>query len=271
MNAIWRLIIDPPAPGARNMAVDVTLLERAAAGDAVPTLRLYAWQPFCLSIGVGQRAHDADPDRLRAAGIDLIRRPTGGRAVLHADEVTYSLTLPAGHPLAAGNILDSYRRISAGLIAALERLGAAVEPRPLDARPDQPPSPVCFEVASDYEITARGRKLIGSAQMRRAGAVLQHGSLPLSGDPGAIGALLRYPDEAARAAAQSAVRAHATTLTDVLGSAPSVGAVQAALIAGFTETFDVTLTPGTLSPAERDQADALYAARFAADSWTLRR
>jgi lipoate-protein ligase A len=101
--------------------------------------------------------------------------------------------------------------------------------------------------------------------------VLQHGSLPLTGDPGAICQLLAYPDESARAAAQAAVRAHAVTLADVLAARTDAAAVRAALVRGFSDAFAASLIPDTLTRAEQLRAEMLYATRFASDEWTLRR
>ena len=174
----WRLIYDQPTFGARNMALDEAILTAVAAGDAPPTLRLYSWTPPCLSLGYGQHAHEADLDRLAARGWGIVRRPTGGRAILHADELTYSLALPLDDPLAAGGVIDSYRRISAALLAALQRLGAQPSAERAPAESSQPLSPVCFETPSHYEITVAGRKLIGSAQMRRRGGLFSMALCP---------------------------------------------------------------------------------------------
>ena len=153
--------------GASNMAVDCAILDAVAGGDQPATLRLYGWRPFCLSLGYGQRTRDVDRDALAARGWDLLRRPTGGKAILHGDELTYSLCLPLTHPLAAEDIIESYRRISAGLLRALEMLGLTADaPRQGERVRGVDPGPVCFEMPSHYEISLGGRKLIGSAQLR---------------------------------------------------------------------------------------------------------
>src|SRR5690606_2640196 len=157
----WRLINDCPTTGAHNMAVDDAILTAVARGDAPPTLRFYDWSPPCLSLGYAQKSADADLTRLAAAGWDVVRRPTGGRAILHIDELTYSVAVPEDHPLASGGIVDSYRRISAALLAGLQRLGAQVDARPREGSL-RGAGPVCFEIASHYEITVNGRKLVGS-------------------------------------------------------------------------------------------------------------
>src|SRR5690606_33208550 len=118
---------DCPAIGAYNMAVDEAILQSVTGRQSPPTLRLYAWNPPCLSIGYGQKAADVDMSRLAARGWGLVRRSTGGRAILHSDELTYSLSLPGDDELAVGSVIESYRRISAALVAGLSRLGLQVQ------------------------------------------------------------------------------------------------------------------------------------------------
>ena len=266
----WRLIYDQPTLGARNMALDEALLASVAAGDAPPTLRLYGWSPACLSLGYGQHAREADAARLAERGWLLVRRPTGGRAILHADELTYSLALPLDHPLADGGIVESYRQISAALLAALAALGAQPHADRAEKQ-DAPLSPVCFETPSHYEITVKGRKLVGSAQARKGGGLLQHGTLPLAGDIARICDALAYPDEADRSAAQAEGRARALTLAEALGREVDWQTAADAVAQGFTDALGVTLTQGELTPAERETADRLTAEVYDNDAWTLRR
>ena len=130
--ATWRLLRSTPADGATNMAVDEAILRVVATGQVPPTLRFYAWKPACLSLGRAQPLADADLEALQAAGFDLVRRPTGGRGILHVDELTYSVVAPQVEPRVTGGIMESYRRLSAGLMRGLERLG--VENLPADRR-----------------------------------------------------------------------------------------------------------------------------------------
>src|SRR5512134_3886256 len=118
MSNDWRLLITPPSPGAWNMAVDESILEHVGRGEARPTLRLFAWQPACLSLGQAQPHSDVDVTRLRARGWDVVRRPTGGRAILHTDELTYSVIASADEPAMAGTLLESYNRLAQGLLHA---------------------------------------------------------------------------------------------------------------------------------------------------------
>lgn len=268
----WRLIVTPPRSGAYNMALDHAILEEVSAGNAPPTLRLYAWDPPCLSLGQAQPAADVDMARLQARGWDVVRRPTGGRAILHTDEITYSVALPADHPLVAGDIVTSYRRLSTALLRALQQLGLGAQAdKRADRLPERAKGPVCFEVPSDYEITANGCKLIGSAQMRRANGVLQHGSLPLTGDITRICDTLAFPDEAVREKARVRVRQRATTLEAVLGRAVTWDEAADALKTAFASTFALHIgPPEPPTSAEAARAEALRREIYAAETWTLR-
>ncbi len=164
------------------MAVDEAIAAHAGRGDVPPTLRFYRWQPACVSLGRHQPLADIDLARCAALGYDVVRRPTGGRAILHTDELTYSVAGPQSDPVLAGAVLDSYLRLSQGLLAGLEQLGLRVAKAPPSNRASTDAGPVCFEVPSAYEIVAGGKKLVGSAESRRQGWVLQHGTLPLVGD-----------------------------------------------------------------------------------------
>jgi lipoate-protein ligase A len=262
----WRLLIDTPMPGAWNMAVDETLLRHAAAHEQPPTLRLYAWQPLALSLGYAQPESDADLPALAAHGWEVVRRLTGGRAILHGDELTYSVTLPGDHPLAQTDIVSSYREISRAIMRALERLGANAQADALTEK--APVTTVCFETPSHYEITVGGRKLVGSAQARRHGGLLQHGTLPLYGDIARICDALAFPDAASREQARRSVRARALTLSDALGTVPAWETVAQAFVEGFADGFGITFAHDALSPAEHSQAEALQHSQYASLSRT---
>lgn len=275
----WRLIYDPPTAGRYNMAIDEAILLAVGAGRTLPTLRLYAWEPPCLSLGYGQKASDVDFARAAALGWDVVRRPTGGRAILHTDELTYSVSLPAGDSIAAGDVVESYRRLSRALVAGLEKLG--VNPQ-ADRRAERAGGggAVCFETPSHYEITVGGRKLIGSAQVRRQEGVLQHGSLPLCGDLGRINEVLVYPDEAARENAKPQVRARAATLEEAVyaltlsrggGQEINWNTVADAIVEGFAETFEIAFERGELSDAERTEAERLAVDVYGNEDYTRRR
>jgi lipoate-protein ligase A len=265
--AQWRLIVDGAADGARNMSVDEAILGAVVEGRRPATLRLYAWSPPCLSLGRNQRLGDVDLEACRAAGIDVVRRPTGGKGILHVDELTYSVTLPPGDPRAAGDVVEGYRRLSEGLLAGLRRLGVAVVPADGEIRGRGQPGPVCFETPSNHEITAGGRKLVGSAQWRARGGVLQHGSLPLEGDITRIVEYLAFAEPERRAQRQ-ALRARACTLEAALGLRVPFADAARSLAQGFAEALDLMLIPGALSPEEETQVDELRRARYITGEWT---
>jgi lipoate-protein ligase A len=246
------------------MAVDEAILHAVAAGRAPPNLRFYAWKPPCLSLGRAQKIGDVDMNALKTTGFDLVRRPTGGKAILHIDELTYSVVAPEAEPRVAGGIVESYRRLSAGLVRGLEKLGLANIVADQRAKNRHPKGPVCFEVPSDYEITIEGKKLVGSAQMRAQGAVLQHGALPLHGDIARICPLLAaHPNP-------THVRARATTVEAALDRSVTWDEVTAGLAEGFAEALNLRLEPGVLTNAERARAERLREEKYAARAWTER-
>jgi lipoate-protein ligase A len=267
----WRLVFSPALPGAINMALDEALLEFVSTRRQPPTLRFYRWEPTCLSLGYAQPADQADPACLEAMGWDIVRRPTGGRAILHTDELTYSIAAPVDHPLVAGGVLGSYRLLSQGLLAGLAALGVTADTAPEQAlsEPDRS-NPVCFEMPSAHEVTAGGRKLIGSAQLRRVSGVLQHGSLPLMGDLGRICLGLAYAHDADRQAAAARVRRRAATLAELLGRPVSWDHAAEAMADGFRRALGLRLVEGAPSEDEDARAAALRLQRYASAEWTQR-
>ena len=267
----WRLLLTPPSRGAWNMAVDEALLESVGRGDSLPALRLYAWQPPCLSLGYAQSFSDVDIPRLKERGWELVRRPTGGRAILHTDELTYSVIAPVHEPRLAGALLESYNRLAGALLDALRRLGLPVEMQERSAASRAGNvNPVCFEVPSSYEITVRGKKLVGSAQARRKEGILQHGSLPLSGDLARITQVLVFPDEAVRARAAERLLARAATVESVLGRPVTWEEAAQALVTAFRDVLNLDFQPRPLTPAEEARIAKLVEDKYTHPQWTGR-
>ncbi|MCU0510546.1 MAG: lipoate--protein ligase family protein [Anaerolineae bacterium] len=266
----WRLLIHPAAPGAENMAVDEAIAQAIAAQLVPPTLRFYAWAPPCVSLGRNQPVAGVDLARRAALGYDVVRRPTGGRAILHTDEMTYSIVAAPDHPLMHGYVLDSYLRISHGLVAGLRRLGIDAEEAPGTNRAGPDVSAACFEVPSAYEIVASGRKVLGSAQARRSTSVLQHGSLPLVGDLTRVVDCLAFDDEAEREALRASLKGHAATLEELLGRVVTYDEAVDALAAGMVEALGIELRRGELTDQERAWTAQLMAEKYQHDSWTMR-
>jgi lipoate-protein ligase A len=303
----WRLLITPPADGAANMALDEVLLHSLLEGGP-PTVRLYAWDPPCLSVGTNQPlAAQIDTEWCAANGITLVRRPTGGRAVLHDGpaELTYSLTARESDPRVSGGVVESYRKISTGLVLGLAHVGIAARMavpgekpafataatatpaaimaglraelaaarsngRPNPASSD-PAGAVCFDEATDYEITVEGRKVIGSAQTRRNGAILQQGSVLLRADLGRWARAFRFADEADRRRAQTRLAVRMAGLAEFAPAPPTFDRVAEALVAGLGEALDVRLVPGALTPAEDAAWERLRAEKYLSEEWTFRK
>ncbi len=265
MAPAWRLLVTEPLDGATNMAVDEALLRSRIHASGAPTVRFYGWRPATVSLGYAQPLEETiDRARCDALGLGLVRRPTGGSAILHElpeGEVTYSVVARGGDFPGADDVLETYRVIGQGLRAGLGRLGVAAELVPLvRGRRDPAVLPAfCFRRAGAYELAVEGRKLVGSAQRRQRGAFLQHGSVVLDADAARIRAV--FPREPEPTAGM-------TTLAALLGRPPRFDTVAAALAAGLAEALGATLEPASLSPEEAALVEALVADKYGTEAWT---
>lgn len=245
--ADWRLIQDPPQPGAWNMAVDVSILEAYRRGQAPPTLRLYDWAHPTLSIGYAQPLAEVDLARCRQQGIRVVRRPTGGRAVLHgAGDLTYALIASESEGFPP-DLSGTYRRIAQAIAEALSRLGVSAELLPGERT--APGASACFATGTRADLLAQGMKLVGSAQLRRQGGFLQHGALMLTQEPAAIQSLLGTKEPPARM----------TNLQRLIGRADREW-VRAELATGLARALGIAWLETPLSACEAAAAEALAAA-----------
>lgn len=252
------------------MAVDEALLESAANPWFIPTLRLFAWEPACLSLGHAQSIAEVDKIQLSTLGWDVVRRPTGGRAILHTDELTYSVTGSADSTIFQGGILTSYRHISLALLEFLKRLSIHPVSKDIPEVFMSNQEAVCFEVPSNYEITCSNKKIIGSAQARRKNAVLQHGTIPLCGDIARIAQALDYPDAAARERAANRVRERATTLEKETGKVVTWQEAANELVKAFESIHKIRFIPGSLTQDELAAARQIELDKFANQAWVER-
>ena len=257
----WRLLYTPELPAVENMALDAALMERARLTEE-RVFRVYTWRRPTLSLGRNQTARGLyDPDTARARGVDVVRRPTGGRAVLHHREVTYSVTGPVASESDGESLRDAYASINRLLLDGLRRLGVRADLARPAVRAPLPSGAPCFETPTEGELVVGARKLVGSAQFREQGAFLQHGSILIDDDQPMLASLTTTPVALPPAA----------TLRDALdGRAPDAAAVAAALFAAVREREDAGAAPLLLDAALATAA-RLAAARFAADAWTWRR
>lgn len=239
--------------GAYNMAVDHALLERA-----LPTLRFYRWQPACLSFGRNQPTRGLyDEAVARELNIDIVRRPTGGAAVLHAEELTYAVVAPIGF---FGGPRESYFAINRALVSAVRRLGgAAMLSDGVKRSPFGTVHP-CFAEPAAGEVVVNGMKLVGSAQRVENRVLLQHGSILLDGTQDAVSRIARVP---------FSLQGSATTVREVLGTVPTDREMIDALAAGFEEECGLAYDPEDAEVVD-ERAHELQTL-YSSEEWTWRR
>ncbi len=253
----WTLLVDSPRPGWENMALDSALLDAAAAEGEV-FLRLYRWAPHCLSFGRHEPALQRyDTERIRALGLDCVRRPTGGRAVWHARELTYAVAAPLAQ---FGGLQPAYAAIHDVLAAALGSLGARALLAPPSSPPQHPAAGPCFAASVGGEVLIEGKKVVGSAQLRRDQSFLQHGSLLLEDDQALVRSLARMSDSAAADA----------PLSRLLGRPVGFDEAATALIAAAAVAWGKPERPREPPPAILAAA-ARHAEGFRSPHWTWQR
>jgi lipoyl(octanoyl) transferase len=256
------------------MAVDEVLLEGVVAGTTPPTLRFYQWQPACLSLGYFQSFDVVNLDGCRALGVDIVRRPTGGRAILHDRELTYSVAVPVAMLEHDGGVLPSYHRLSLALQDGLRALGVPATLAPVaDASTTANHGPVCFDQPSAHEILLHGRKLVGSAQVRRGGGLLQHGSILIEPRIATLIACLRLPERPSGSTGSTEqgweqIERSVAGLAEAGVSDPAQIAM--ALAQAFAMRFGVTLFEAPLQPEEAAAAQLLTGSKYQAAGWTQR-
>lgn len=258
----WRVLRDPPTPGARNMAVDEALARHVEPGRGV--LRLYGWSVPTVSFGRNQVAAGRySGDAARRLGVDVVRRPTGGRAVWHQEELTYSVVLPLK---SFGGIREAYAAIHEGIVAGLRLLGVPAEMAggDLGSLPGPAGEGTCFIGPAPGEVVVAGRKVVGSAQVRIRRALLQHGSILLEGSQDRLRRLsldTPPPGDGTDTAA---------TLSEFMAGPPPVDELGEAVAGGLRETVAGDWDDGGLAPAEQETASELVE-HYASSEWTWRR
>ena len=249
-----RLLDTGPSPAAFNMALDEAVLEAVARGDSPPSLRLYSWNPPAISIGYFQGMRDEiDLEACARLGVEAVRRATGGGAVFHDAEVTYSLVVPEGHALAPPDILESYRLICAGLIEGLSLLGVEASFAPIN------------------DLVSGGRKISGNAQTRKRGCLLQHGTILLDVDVEKMFTLLLVPHEKLRGKLIEDVKSRVTGLRGILGRAVGYREAVDALKKGFAQAWGAELVGGEASASELTRTAELSREKYATEAWRMRR
>lgn len=250
----FRLLETGVSPGVFNMGLDEAVLGAVAEGRQPPTLRLYGWNPPTVSLGYFQGL-DEEVDREACArmGVDVVRRITGGGAVFHDAELTYSIVLPEGHPRVRPGILDSYRDLCAGVVEGLARLGLAGEFAPIN------------------DVLVDGRKVSGNAQTRKRGCILQHGTIMLDVDVDRMFALLKVHSEKMKGKLIEDVKQRVTSLRHQLGRSVGLPEAAAVFAAGFASALDIDLEPALPSPEELEEGRRIAREKYATEAWTGKR
>jgi lipoyl(octanoyl) transferase len=264
--AAWRVLSDVPRDGPWNMAVDEAIALAVEAGQVAPTIRFYVWETPTVSLGCLQTAQRAvERAACERLGVKVVRRPTGGRAVLHDDELTYSVCVPLDRSWAGLSVGDSFCRIAEGLLMGLRRLGIAAT---LGAAGDAPSgsggAEACFLMPRMPAVLVAGKKLIGSAQRRFGGAILQHGSLLL-------GANLAMHQAVFPGWPREDPGGGVTWLKALLPEVPTRPAIERAVMDGWEAALNIRAMLGELTTSEHRDAERLVAARYGTPAWTWRR
>lgn len=255
-----------------NMALDEYLLDREAASSKRPILRFYQWDPAGLSIGYFQKTRERiNREGLKKHGIQLVRRLTGGLAVLHDHELTYSVILPEEYPDMPRSVIGAYRVLSAGLLEGFRALHLNAELAIPERNAQKTHSPVCFEEASWYELVVEGRKAAGSSQTRRRGMILQHGSIPLTVDDGKLFDCFSYPSDRVRDRAQRAFGGKAVTLEELAGRKLTIEEVAKAFYHGFEKGLNIELKAFELTDGEDQSVRELARSKYESESWNFSR
>jgi lipoyl(octanoyl) transferase len=275
----WRFIHTGSRSPEENMAIDEAILTSHSEGLSPPTVRFYGWNPPSLTIGYFQKAsEEINFDTLRERGVGFVRRPTGGRAVLHDRELTYSIIVSEDYSGMPRSVTEAYRVLSEGLVLGFRKLGLQAEMVSLATEEDKEKyatagSSACFDSPSWYELVVEGRKVAGSAQTRSKGVVLQHGSILLELDTDLLFSLLRFPNEKVKLRLMESFRRKAVAINDVQRALErsEIGLVETeeAFREGLAEGLGVELHAGALTEYELELTERLVREKYGTSEWNL--
>ena len=280
----WRLIKDSYHSGFMNMAIDEAIMIAHREGLVPPTIRFYQWSPPAVSLGYFQDLKkEINIDACQGMGIDIVRRPTGGKAVLHDKELTYSFVIRENHPLVNDSILETYKKISGGIIRGLSYLGIKAVLVPLREKLNNALlsnenkseihhsdiKSICFSVPSQYEVQVEGKKIVGSAQVRKKEIVLQHGSLLIELEKDKLFSVFNFPSAQIRE--RNKIRFKATSLEEILKKKINFSELSEILSRGFEEEFGVRLTEGKLTEQEEKISKELFENKYSTYEWNYER
>lgn len=274
---IWRFIDSGNCSPAYNMALDEVLLEWNSEGNFPPVIRFYGWNPATLSVGYFQKAEkEIDLEAVKRNGLGFVRRPTGGRGVLHDQELTYSVIVSEDHPEMPKTVTEAYRVISEGILQGFRELGLDAYfavPRTEEEKQGlkNPRSAVCFDAPSWYELVVEGRKVAGSAQTRQKGVILQHGSILLDLDEDLLFSLFKYPSDRVKERMQKNFKNKAVAVNALREKKVTVEEAKEAFRRGFEKGLNIKLEPYKLTDEEHAAVMKLAAEKYESDEWNYKR
>ncbi|MGM0874184.1 MAG: lipoate--protein ligase family protein [Bacillota bacterium] len=274
---VWRYIDSGNCSPAFNMALDEALLEWHSEGKIPPTIRFYGWNPATLSIGYFQRAEkEINLEAVKKYGLGFVRRPTGGRGVLHDNELTYSVIVSEDHPEMPKTVTEAYRVISVGILEGFKNLGLDAYfaiPRTEEEKQGlkSPRSAVCFDAPSWYELVVEGRKVAGSAQTRQKGVILQHGSILLDLDEDMLFDLFIYSNDRVRERMQRAFKNKAVATNALREKPVTIEEAKKAFKEGFEKGLNIELEPYELTREELEIIEKIAKEKYESDEWNFKR
>ncbi|MDW0112137.1 biotin/lipoate A/B protein ligase family protein [Sporosarcina saromensis] len=274
---VWHFINSGKCSPSYNMALDEALMEWHSQGEIGPVLRFYEWEPATLSIGYFQRVEkEIDMAAVEAHQLGFVRRPTGGRGVLHEHELTYSVIVTEEYPNMPETVTEAYRVISGGLLEGFRNLGLNAEfsvPETKKQSDDlkRPKSAVCFDAPSWYELVVEGKKVAGSAQTRQKGVILQHGAILLSLDEEKLVSLFKFDSEESRKRMLESLPNKAVAIDRLTDKEISIDACIDAFSKGFEKALSIQLQPLELSIEQKQFVYEIEKKKYANDEWTYRK
>lgn len=274
---VWYFIDSENCRPSFNMACDEALLMWHSEGKIAPTIRFYGWNPPTLSIGYFQTAEkEINMDAVKEQKLGFVRRPTGGRAVLHDKELTYSVIVSEDHPKMPTSVTEAYRVISEGILEGFKNLGLDAYfaiPKTSGELEElrNPRSSVCFDAPSWYELVVEGRKVAGSAQTRQKGVILQHGSILLDIDEEQLFSLFKYKNEKIKERMMAAFKDKAVSINKLANKAVTIEEAKEAFKNGFQKGLEIELKRYILSEGELNIIKSIEEEKYLKDDWNFRK
>ena len=275
--AKWYFINSGPCSPSYNMAMDEALLDWHSEGLIPPVVRFYEWNPATLSIGYFQSVEkEINMDAVERLGLGFVRRPTGGRGVLHEHELTYSVIVTERYPNMPATVTEAYRVISEGLLLGFQNLGLEAYfsvPDTFEKQQDikKPKSAVCFDAPSWYELVVEGKKVAGSAQTRQKGVILQHGAILLDLDEDKLIETFLFSSDEMRKKVKKSLSQKAVAINKIIQNPVTIDECKVAFKKGFEDALQIELVEYTLSEEQEKYVKDLELKRYANREWNYKK